>query len=79
MSTSGKRKSNQYSKYITAATMISIVKEPVCHRQIKVLDDEVETKTADLANLGLVQNIHLAELWLARATSGDSQLGLEQR
>lgn len=41
------------------------------------LDDEVETKTADLANLGLVQNIHLAELW--RAGSGDSQLGLEQR
>lgn len=27
---------------------------------------EVETETADLANLGLVQNIHLAEPRLAR-------------
>lgn len=29
----------------------------------------METGTADLANLGLVQNIHLAELRLARAAS----------
>lgn len=65
---------------LSAAAMISIIRSRLSdHRQIKVLDDEVETKTADSANLGLVQNIHLAELWRAGATSGDSQPGLEQR
>lgn len=41
--------------------------------------EEVETETADFANLGLVQNIHSAELRLAGAAKGDRQPGLRQR
>lgn len=66
---------------VKSMTVVRIISEEAGRRrhqhQIKVLVRRGKTETADLANLGLVQNIHLAELRLAVAARRDGELGLE--